>query len=939
MTNPASSEDQPLRSRAEHGSVPAGEHLLPRLPGYEIVRLLAEGGMGVVYEAWQEIPRRRVALKLLRPGLVTPALLRRFGREIELLGRLEHPAIARIYEAGADDLGGISQPFFAMEYVEGMEITRFVRERKLDIRSRLALFKRVVAGVHYAHQKGIIHRDLKPGNVFVDAAGAPKILDFGVARAIEAEDQVGTLTQDKGTLFGTLQYMSPEQAAGQNAEVDIRSDVYSLGVMLYELLAGERPFRLNTTSIPEAVRIVHETEPPRLGTFARALKGDLEIIVATAMAKDKDRRYTSAAALADDPQRYLDSDPILAHAPSAWYRIGKFARRNKALVGAAISIFAALVLGLTFAGIGLMRARQAERKALAQGDLARANLQKALDTVNQFTIHLANGMLESMPGSRPAQEVLLENALFRYQQLANSDLADSQRLEVARTLAVCGETFARWRNFNKAEEALGESARIAQDCCDRHPDNKDHLLMLGDIWEKLRTTRSMAFRNDDAIAAAETTLKIRGDIVRISPDDSRAVHSFANSWNEVGKLYEKALRSNDAISAYENAFHILSELDRKRTDHNPYGITVLARTCIRCGLAHQNAGHANQSADYFAKADDLFLSVLRGISGSKEATDNLSLLETMFRAMKGYPAKEELLREFVPIWEQLSRDDPDKASIQNSLLWIQARLRAIEADSGSAAPSRSAPPMPPMPVPGEQHDRISSAEDKTAQTESPLIIDALDSETLCKQSGQLVSVRGRVRRVDIGSSGNAWVRFSLAPQQFWGVIHRNALSPFVDAYGSSLSGLASRDVELNGFLYNFEGTPQMMLDRPDQVRILDTDRPNEYSPNGSQPPTISAQDIDALKAHEGPVVVEGKIHHVSPNPQFIFLRFDSSERNRFTAVIPTNCVAPIEKSLGGTPEYVLSNRTVRVYGFIYLYRGKPCIEIRTPDQIEILGPQ
>lgn len=207
------------------------------IPGYRLLRLIGQGGMGAVYEAEQQHPQRIVALKVIKPGLATPRVLRRFEQEAEALGKLHHPGIAQIYEAGAaqTDLG--PQPFFAMELVAGQSLTAFVREPALAIRARLDLFARICDAVHHAHQRGIIHRDLKPANILIDTTGQPKVLDFGVARITDGDTQA-TRQTDAGQIVGTLAYMSPEQVLADPLEVDTRSDVYSLGVILYELLAA-----------------------------------------------------------------------------------------------------------------------------------------------------------------------------------------------------------------------------------------------------------------------------------------------------------------------------------------------------------------------------------------------------------------------------------------------------------------------------------------------------------------------------------------------------------------------------------------------------------------------------------------------------------------------------------------------------------------------------
>ena len=338
------------------------EAMPARIGGYRVIRLLGRGGMGVVYEAEQDSPTRRVALKVMRSWPSGNARIR-FQHEAELLARLQHPGLAQIYEVGSAVVGGMTVPFFAMELVRGEPLDRHVREHRLDLRDRLELIAKVGDAVHHAHQKGIVHRDLKPANVLVDERGDPRVLDFGVARAIDPDLELETMRTEVGQLVGTLSYMSPEQAAGESTEIDSRSDVYSLGVVAFELLSGRLPHATEGRSLLDVMQSIRDDEVPLLGGLDRALRGDVETIVAKALSKEKERRYASAHELASDIRRCLSHEPIAARPATVTYQLAKFARRRRGLVVGAAAVVMALVLGLAGTVHGLLRAEREREDA------------------------------------------------------------------------------------------------------------------------------------------------------------------------------------------------------------------------------------------------------------------------------------------------------------------------------------------------------------------------------------------------------------------------------------------------------------------------------------------------------------------------------------------------------------------------------------------------
>jgi tetratricopeptide (TPR) repeat protein/predicted Ser/Thr protein kinase len=423
----------------------------PRLtPGpfghYRITRLIGIGGMGEVYEAQQENPARRVALKIIRPDLVSPELTRRFDHEARVLGRLQHPGIAQSFEAGQVPSSSGPTPFFAMEFVEGQPLTAYAAEHKLSLKQRLELFLKVCEAVEHAHRMGVIHRDLKPGNLLVDDQGRPRVLDFGVARATAADVQATTLHTDVGRLVGTLPYMSPEQVEGDPDALDTRSDVYALGVVLYELLGGRPPYELGKGRVYEAVRVIKETEPAPLSSIDRVFRGDLETIAGKALEKDRERRYQSVGDLAGDVKRYLEDRPIVARRPGVWYQTKKFAARNRVFVLGSSLAMSALVVGAGLASWQALRAIDESTRALAAQRSADESRhlaeQRRVEAERQVEISKAvmtflNELVSSASPKNGGRDVRVVDVLNRASSKVQSTLSEQPEVAgaVLRTVA------------------------------------------------------------------------------------------------------------------------------------------------------------------------------------------------------------------------------------------------------------------------------------------------------------------------------------------------------------------------------------------------------------------------------------------------------------------------------------------------------------------------
>ena len=466
-----------------------------RIGPYRILSELGQGGMGRVFLAEQQDPQRQVALKVL--SSTGPDLERRFRRESQVLAALEHPNIARLYDAGVATVGAVNVPYLAMAYVDGPTLTDYAEQQSLDPRRRMALIGKIARAVHFAHTRGVIHRDLKPANILVDARGEPRILDFGVARVV-TEDSATRVTH-AGEIIGTVPYMSWEQLVGDTGQADPRSDVYSLGVIAYELLAGHLPYEgLESGTLVTALELLSRATPRRVSASQPAARGDLETLVHKAIARDVEQRYQSAAELADDIDRLLDRRPIQARPPSIGYVTGLFVRRHKLAAGAALAIVLSLVVATAVSV--RFAVSEAQARLVAESRLAER------EAVNTFL----NEMLVSADPERTLGERL---AVVDVLDVAKAEFASNERLspavqaQLGRTL---GNTYVALGRYDEGIGLLDRALEAARDSAAR-----DRLLVDKASAEVIAARLDAASTTLDAISdAADQRIGIEAAFTR-----------------------------------------------------------------------------------------------------------------------------------------------------------------------------------------------------------------------------------------------------------------------------------------------------------------------------------------------------------------------------------------------------------------------------------------
>ncbi len=660
--------EEPVEGSTERTSRTASLHILTERPGgqigrYKLLNVLGEGGMGIVYVAEQKQPiRREVALKVIKPGMDSARVIGRFEAERQALALLDHPNIAHVYDAGTTEAG---RPYFVMEYVKGLSITEHCDRHKLTIEDRLNLFRQVCLAVHHAHQKGIIHRDIKPSNILIstqDDQAVPKIIDFGVAKALAQPLTERTLVTEQGQLFGTPEYMSPEQADMANEDIDTRSDIYSLGVLLYVLLTGVLPFDSTTFregGIEHIRQVIRETDPKTPSTrlsslgkeakkvaqsrrtevamLAKCLHRELEWIPLKAMRKERIERYRSALEFADDIENYIKGAPLIAGPPSNVYRLKKFVRRNRALVTGIAAVMAVLIGGVVVSTLFALRAQRQARISEAVSSFLREDL--------LASVH---------PDRSRGRDVTVRSFLDTASESLNGKF-DNEPLVEASLQDTIGWTYRNLGDLKAAEPHLERALQIRQKHLgSEHPDT---LSSVGHFaW--LRCGQG---RNTEAAELLEESLAISR---RIWGDEHVGTLSFANT---LGCVYVDLGRYDEAEQLYLKGIPTTRRVLGEKNNLSLFMVGNLGQTYERQGR--------------YDEAERQFLEMLRLRDGFWD-DDSIwtlrykSFLAGVYRKQKRYEQAERLYREILPIQRRVDGDEHYRT------LWSMSGLAQVYTHLG-----------------------------------------------------------------------------------------------------------------------------------------------------------------------------------------------------------------------------------------------------------------
>ncbi len=698
---------------------------------YKLLEPIGEGGMGTVWMAEQTDPiQRRVAVKVVKEGMDSRQVLARFEAERQALALMEHPNIAKVLDAGKTPSG---RPYFVMELVKGRQITNYCDENRLGVRERLVLFGDVCKAVQHAHQKGIIHRDLKPSNVLVapyDGTPVVKVIDFGVAKATGQRLTDKTLFTGFGALVGTPEYMSPEQAEVNNQDIDTRSDVYSLGVLLYELLTGSTPLTRNwikEAALLEVLRVIREEEPPRPSTrlsdskdslpsisaqrqtepakLTKLVRGELDWIVMKSLDKDRTRRYETANGFARDIQRYLDGDPVEACPPSASYKLRKFARKHRAAL-ATVGAFTLLLVVATTVSAGLalwanrerVRAVKAEFAAKEQKGRAEEREQLAIDAVKRF----ADVVRETPELKNRAQLATLRSTLLKEPQTFFTRLRD--RLQADRETTPDSLTRLAKATFDLGmltdeigdkQDALGayeESLAIWDRLARQNPGDTTSQSGLAWAHHNIGRLERETGRTDDALASYAMAVAIRELLVSENPAVFEYQRDLAKSFNSIGILRSETGRRTDALASYGKAQEILERLARENPAVTSFQ-SDLAQSYNNVGYLMSETGRPAEALVSYGKALEISEQLARENpavtefqQGLAASYNNIGRLQTHTSSpahgLASYGKALEIL-------ERLARENPTVTAFQDNLAFTHNNVGVLQSELGRLADARA----------------------------------------------------------------------------------------------------------------------------------------------------------------------------------------------------------------------------------------------------------
>jgi serine/threonine protein kinase/tetratricopeptide (TPR) repeat protein len=689
---------------------PSGDEPFPSTIGpYKLLQKLGEGGMGTVFLAEQEHPvKRQVALKIIKAGMDSRQIISRFEQERDALALMDHPNIARVVDAGTTEN---SRPYFVMELVKGVSITRYCDQERLSPKERLQLFIPVCHAVQHAHQKGIIHRDLKPSNVLIalyDGVPTPKIIDFGVAKAIGRTLAERSLFTEVGMLVGTLEYMAPEQAEFNNLDVDTRADIYSLGVILYELLTGSPPFtskRLHDAGFSEMLRLIKEVEPPKPSTrlsssdelpsiaatrklepksLTKLMAGELDWIVMKCLEKDPGRRYETANGLAMELQRYLADEPVLAGPPSARYRLRKFARKHRRAITVAAAFALLLAFGSAVSIWQAVRATVAERAASAERDKVKAQKERADEesaiakAVNEFLqkdLLSQADIAHQAAGHTRDKDIKVRDVLDRAARRINTKFKGQPLTEAAIRLTL-GKAYQALGEFAEAQKHLERAYQLRNEKLGAaHRDTLDTVHGLADL--------ANARGEDDEANRLYTQVLdgLRASLGPDHPDTLRAASDLAGSYANQSR-YEEAESLHQTVLKTRRAQLGPDHLDTAESEHELASLYL--------------------ALDQYAKAEPLYkhaLAMRREILGDDHPHTLITMtgLAALYEASRRFVEAEDLLKEVLRLSTAMhGQDHPATLNRMNLLaalyqtcdrhdeaevVWVQPALRSPEVVS------------------------------------------------------------------------------------------------------------------------------------------------------------------------------------------------------------------------------------------------------------------